>query len=216
MSLPTSLRTSIAPSELELVATQQLIEIVPLVSMERTVFISVRNRMPHFVSLKQMQTRSCESCYRPFHKPWKFSSIAVRLMRGVYGPFRPPNKTSVPLWIAINLKQKRKCHILAPSWFTVGACCFAPSDLLLEPTLPLPEYLQECLALETSNPAFTELPFRYMEISKVLLDVFASFWFSLATSILMQSLSYLQCFGWSRKPGQAALLVEGPSWGTSG
>lgn len=66
MSLPTSLRTSIAPSELELVATQQLIEIVPLVSMERTVFISVRNQMLHLVSLKQMQTRSCESCYRPF------------------------------------------------------------------------------------------------------------------------------------------------------
>lgn len=111
MSLPTSLRTSIAPSELELIATQQLIEIIPLVSMEKTVFIS-----------------------------------------GVYGPFRPPNKTSVPLWIAINLKQKRKCHIVAPSWFTV-------------------EYLQECITLETSNPAFTELPFRYMEISKVLLDV---------------------------------------------
>ena len=106
-------------------------------------------------------------------------------MQGVYGPFRPPNKTSVPLWIAINLKQKRKCHILAPSWFTIGAC-FAPSDLLLKSTLLLPEHLQECLTLETSNPAFTELPFRYMEISKVLLDVFASFLsFSLATSILM-------------------------------
>lgn len=185
MSLPTSLRTSIALSELELVATQQLIEIVPLVSMERTVFISVRNQMPHLVSLKQMQTRSCESCYRPFHKPWNLSLIAVRPMQGVYGPFRPPNKTSVPLWIAINLKQKRKCHILAPSWFTIGAC-FAPSDLLLKSTLLLPEHLQECLTLETSNPAFTELPFRYMEISKVLLDVFASFLsFSLASSILM-------------------------------
>ena len=57
---------------------------------------------------------------------------------------------------------------------------------LLKSTLPLPEHLQECLTLETSNPAFTELPFRYMEISKVLLDVFASFLsFSLASSILM-------------------------------
>ncbi|KAJ3562952.1 hypothetical protein NP233_g9258 [Leucocoprinus birnbaumii] len=111
MSLPTALRTSITPPELELIATQQLIEIVPLIAMERTVFIS-----------------------------------------GVYGPLRPPNKAKVPLWIAINLKQKRKCHIVAPSWLTV-------------------EYLQERLALETSNPAFSELPFRYMEISKVLIDV---------------------------------------------
>jgi len=53
MSLPTSLRTSIAPSELELIATQQLIEIIPLVSMEKTVFISVRSHLPHLVSLKQ-------------------------------------------------------------------------------------------------------------------------------------------------------------------
>ncbi|KAF9448979.1 Psf2-domain-containing protein [Macrolepiota fuliginosa MF-IS2] len=111
MSLPNTLRTSITPPELELIATQQLIEIIPLVSMERTVFIS-----------------------------------------GVYGPLRPPNKAKVPLWIAVNLKMKRKCHIIAPNWLTI-------------------EYLQNQLALETSNPAFSELPFRYMEISKVLLDV---------------------------------------------
>jgi hypothetical protein len=44
MSLPASLRTSITPPELELVATQQLVEIIPLVAMEKTVFISVRNQ----------------------------------------------------------------------------------------------------------------------------------------------------------------------------
>ena len=41
MALPPSLRTSITPPELELVASEQLVEIVPLVSMERTAFISV-------------------------------------------------------------------------------------------------------------------------------------------------------------------------------
>ncbi|KXN88630.1 DNA replication complex GINS protein PSF2 [Leucoagaricus sp. SymC.cos] len=111
MSLPASLRASPTPLELELVATQQLVEIIPLVAVEKTVFIS-----------------------------------------GAYGPLRPPNKAKVPLWIAVNLKQKRKCHIVAPRWLSV-------------------EYLQERLSLETSNPAFSELPFRYMEISKVLLDV---------------------------------------------
>jgi hypothetical protein len=35
------------------------------------------------------------------------------------------------------------------------------------------EHLQDRLSIETSNPAFSELPFRYMEISKVLLDVYA-------------------------------------------
>lgn len=41
MSLPQSLRTSVTPPELELIASQQLVEIVPLISMERTAFISV-------------------------------------------------------------------------------------------------------------------------------------------------------------------------------
>lgn len=67
------------------------------------------------------------------------------------------------------------------------------SDLLLKSTLPLPEYLQECLALETSNPAFTELPFRYMEISKVLLDVFVSF--LVLIDYFHSHAIYLQCFG---------------------
>ena len=42
MALPPPLRTSITPPELELVASEQLVEIIPLVSMERTAFISVR------------------------------------------------------------------------------------------------------------------------------------------------------------------------------
>lgn len=41
MALPQSLRTSVTPPELELIASEQLIDIVPLVTMEKTAFISV-------------------------------------------------------------------------------------------------------------------------------------------------------------------------------
>ncbi|KAF8969433.1 hypothetical protein BDZ97DRAFT_1795622 [Flammula alnicola] len=111
MALPQSLRTSVTPPELELVASQQLIEIVPLISMEKTAFIS-----------------------------------------GAYGPLRPPNKAKIPLWMAVNLKLKKKCHIVAPDWLNV-------------------DYLQERLTLETSETAFSGLPFRFAEVSKVILDV---------------------------------------------
>ncbi|TFK43744.1 hypothetical protein BDQ12DRAFT_675489 [Crucibulum laeve] len=111
MALPQSLRTSVTPPELELIASQQLIEIVPLISMERTAFIS-----------------------------------------GAYGPLRPPNKAKIPLWMAVNLKLKKKCHIIAPEWLNI-------------------DYLQERLTRETTEPAFSDLPFRFAEISKVLLDV---------------------------------------------
>jgi len=49
MALPVSLRTSVIPQELELVACEQLVEIIPLVAMERTAFISCRERMDHCV-----------------------------------------------------------------------------------------------------------------------------------------------------------------------
>jgi len=110
MSLPQSLRSSVTPPELELIACQDLVDIIPLVAMERTAFIS-----------------------------------------GVYGPLRPPLKSSVPIWMAINLKQKKKCHIVSPDWLNV-------------------DFLQERLNEETSRPEFSQLPFRFAEISKVLLD----------------------------------------------
>lgn len=43
MALPQSLRTSVTPLELELIASEQLVEIVPLITMEKTAFISVRS-----------------------------------------------------------------------------------------------------------------------------------------------------------------------------
>jgi hypothetical protein len=41
MALPVSLRASVTPPELELMASQEIVEIVPLITMERTAFISV-------------------------------------------------------------------------------------------------------------------------------------------------------------------------------
>lgn len=111
MALPSHLRTSVTPAELELIACEQLVEIIPLVAMERTVFIS-----------------------------------------GSYGPLRPPSKCKMPIWMATNLKLKKKCHIVPPDWLNV-------------------EFLQERLVRETSEPEFSQLPFRFAEVAKVLLDV---------------------------------------------
>ena len=43
MALPTSLRAAITPLELELIASEEVIEIIPLIAMEKTAFISVGN-----------------------------------------------------------------------------------------------------------------------------------------------------------------------------
>ncbi|KAJ3732875.1 DNA replication complex GINS protein PSF2 [Lentinula guzmanii] len=115
MSLPQSLRTSVTPPELELIASQQLIEIIPLIAIEKTAFIS-----------------------------------------GAFGPLQPPRKAQIPLWMAINLKLKKKCHIVAPEWLSV-------------------EFLQSRLDEEINEPGFSKLPFRYAEVSKLLLDVQVTF-----------------------------------------
>ena len=46
MALPVSLRASVTPPELELMASQEIVEIVPLITMEKTAFISVVLRYP--------------------------------------------------------------------------------------------------------------------------------------------------------------------------
>ncbi|KAF8484629.1 Psf2-domain-containing protein [Russula ochroleuca] len=111
MALPLSLRNSVTPPELELIASEELVEIIPLISMERTAFIS-----------------------------------------GAYGPLRPPTKAKIPLWMAMNLKMKKKCHIVPPDWLSV-------------------DFLQERLVQETSHPEFSQFPFRFTEMAKLLLDV---------------------------------------------
>ena len=44
----------------------------------------------------------------------------VRLLSGTYGPFQPPTRAQVPLWLAILLRKKRKCVIVPPEWLSIG------------------------------------------------------------------------------------------------
>lgn len=55
MALPQLLRVSISPPELELIASEHLIEVVPLIAMDKTAFISVE-RTPAFSSLVLITT----------------------------------------------------------------------------------------------------------------------------------------------------------------
>jgi hypothetical protein len=46
--------------------------------------------------------------------------LTLFCLQGVYGPFQPPAKAVVPLWLALSLKRKRKCRIIGPEWLTIG------------------------------------------------------------------------------------------------
>lgn len=44
----------------------------------------------------------------------------VRLLGGVYGPLRPPTQARLPLWLALNLKKRKRCAIICPDWMQAG------------------------------------------------------------------------------------------------
>ncbi|TIB93979.1 DNA replication complex GINS protein psf2 [Wallemia mellicola] len=81
-----------------------------------------------------------------------FSMGQIRLLSGIWGPFRPPSKSRVPLWLALDLKRRKRCSIVAPEWLTVDS-------------------LQERLKEETSNGQYADMPFRYLETAKAIIEV---------------------------------------------
>lgn len=73
-----------------------------------------------------------------------FSTIS-----GNYGPFKPPFKASLPLWIAKSLLKKGKASIVPPEWLNV-------------------EELTNKLEEEKREIGFSNLPFHYLEIAKLV------------------------------------------------
>ncbi|KAI9505802.1 DNA replication protein psf2 [Coemansia spiralis] len=75
----------------------------------------------------------------------------LELVRGTVGPFRPPQKTEVPLWLAVMLKRTNRCRIVAPSWLSY-------------------EHLYKLYKREEEpDSLFTKLPQHYLEIAYMLL-----------------------------------------------
>lgn len=81
-----------------------------------------------------------------------FSENKVYLIGGDIGPFNASLPTDVPIWVAINLKQRRKCRIQPPDWMEV-------------------EKLRELKEEEKNAEFFTKIPSKhYMEVASLLLS----------------------------------------------
>ncbi|XP_078527704.1 DNA replication complex GINS protein PSF2 [Lissotriton helveticus] len=81
-----------------------------------------------------------------------FSLDKVYLIGGDLGPFNPGLPVDVPLWLAINLKQRQKCRIIPPEWMDI-------------------EKLEEIRDRERREDTFTPMPSPYyMELTQLLLN----------------------------------------------
>ncbi|KAI8144129.1 DNA replication complex GINS protein PSF2 [Fennellomyces sp. T-0311] len=127
MALPRSHQAAYTPSEIEFLAGDEDILIIPTHSMSKLQFIG-----------------------------------------GTYGPFRPPLKAKVPLWLALMLKKHHMCHILAPEWLSIVEHVYEKSrQRAHKVTL---DHLKKMLHDEENEAEFSPLPFHYMEISMMLLE----------------------------------------------
>lgn len=43
----------------------------------------------------------------------------MEFISGTYGPFKPAKPVTVPLWLAVYLKQRKKCDVQTPNWMDV-------------------------------------------------------------------------------------------------
>ncbi|XP_020893309.1 DNA replication complex GINS protein PSF2 [Exaiptasia diaphana] len=81
-----------------------------------------------------------------------FTEKKIFLIGGDIGPFNASLPVDVPLWIAINLKQRKKCRIQAPDWMEI-------------------DKLKELKEEETKEEYFIRMPSNfYMEIATLLLN----------------------------------------------
>ena len=101
MAMPNELLHTMLPTELEFVASDELVTIVPTVKMDKIRFISVSKLS--------------------FNHKFILLMVVYETPQGIYGPFVGGRPTTVPLWLAVNLKLKKKCNIVPPDWLSVGA-----------------------------------------------------------------------------------------------
>ncbi len=66
---------------------------------------------------------------------------------------RPPQRVTVPLWLALLLRRQKRATVVPPDWLGV-------------------QELQRKLEQEQKEQAFSALPFRWLETSDLILDVY--------------------------------------------
>ncbi|UYV66726.1 GINS2 [Cordylochernes scorpioides] len=79
-----------------------------------------------------------------------FSLSKLYLISGEIGPFVPSLPTTVPLWVALTLRQTQKCTIVAPDWLNLEVLAAKKQE-------------------ECSTSEFTKMPHQnYCELTQLL------------------------------------------------
>jgi len=107
---------SLSPAEIEFMAEDEIVTIVPNFQMEHLHFISVRAGARRVWTIADPRLTVRPSiCH------------ASTSAQGSYGPFRPQRPATVPLWLAVTLKKRAKCKIQPPEFLRTGRSALQPA-----------------------------------------------------------------------------------------
>lgn len=81
------------------------------------------------------------------------NTTAIHLISGTIGPFRPLQRSKIPLWTALLFKQKLNCTIIPPTWLQLQS-------------------LENSLREEKADEKFSDLPFHWLQIAFTLLKAY--------------------------------------------
>ena len=82
-----------------------------------------------------------------------FRGAQFEFISGTYGPFKPAKPVQVPLWLAVYLKQRKKCDVVLPNWVDV-------------------DFLKKVRheERELKDRFSPEMPYYYFEVANLLLN----------------------------------------------
>ena len=130
--------TVLPPEELEFLAEEELITIVPKLS---TAEKDDAGRPGYLTLLSGASVRNSRQLAFLMRESLQRSPHA-----GTYGKFEPNQPVDVPIWLAIELRKRNQCEIKLPPWMTL-------------------KELKDVVAKErTDMSSFQPLPFHYIEV----------------------------------------------------
>lgn len=136
------------PLEVDFFAEKEVITIIPNFSANKICLISVWQRCTAIIHI---------------------TNHAFCFTQGDFGPFNPSMQTQVPLWLALNLKQRQKCRLEAPSWLCVGKLVLFNMHAWCE--LRVADELSQQMSTEKTSSTFTEMASpHYMQVASMLLN----------------------------------------------
>lgn len=121
------------PAEVEFLAEKETVKIIPNFSLDKVYLIGVRRPSRSFCGSSWL----CEGAATAAKPPTGSDPCCCSLccVQGDLGPFNPGLPVDVPVWLALNLKQRQKCRIVPPEWMDVGQATTTTIRCLMTSTI---------------------------------------------------------------------------------